>query len=211
MTRAVRLSTYLLIALLAWGAGLRVAPSASAQIIADPAYYASVVEAQPEPTSFTLPVGSALHVVLQTPVSTAINHVGDPVEAAVSQPLYIGRTLVLGKQARLLGRVTVCEVPVQGENATLGIRFDRLTQDDGAQLPVVAHVQTDRPGHVWGGELTPGTKFRAIPYHVWGIGAYNRVVLDGPRQMGAHIQWLPGERMTLILESPLTLTPLSAD
>lgn len=182
-----------------WSPGL-------AQVLpAEPSYYAETTPAPPPADAVILPSGSALHVVLQTPISTALNHPGDPVEAAVSQALFMGSTEVLSRHARLLGRITALEQPVQGKNALLGIRFERLTLEDGQQIPLSAHVRTDRPEHVWGGELTPGTKPRAIPYHVWGIGAYNRIVLEGPRQMGAHCQFLPGERMTVILEAPVFL------
>jgi hypothetical protein len=40
---------------------------------------------------------------------------------------------------------------------------------------------------------------------VAGIGEYNRIVFGGPRAMGQHIEFLPGEHWTIILDQPLTL------
>ena len=39
---------------------------------------------------------------------------------------------------------------------------------------------------------------------VWGIGEYNRIVYGGPRAMGSHVKFLPGEHWTIILDQPLT-------
>lgn len=153
----------------------------------------------------TLPVGSPIQAVLRTPVDTALNQPGDPIEAEVSQDVFLGEDRILSQNDRLLGEVSVVEPPLQGRNAILGIRFTRLQSGHSGELPVQAYVKTSHPHHTWGGELTPGTEYQVVTHRVMQIGAYNQAVLRGPRAMGSHVQLAPGERMTLILEAPVTL------
>lgn len=153
----------------------------------------------------TLVPGMALPAILQTPVNTALNHVHDPVEAAIPHDIYIGSHLILSKDARLKGEITTLDLPIQGKNAVLGIQFLTAVLPDGTQIPMQAYVKTDHPNHLWGGEYTPGTKPYVVTHHVMMIGDYNQAHLGGPRAMGQHIQFLPGEFWTIILEQPLQL------
>ncbi len=165
----------------------------------------AVDESSPEFRVYTLSAGTPLAVVLQTPLNTAVNRVNDRVEAAVTQDFYLGAHKMISRNARLAGSVVLSEGPIQGRNAVLGIRFHELTLENGERVPVQAYVKTAHPQHLWGGELTPGTKYKRVSHRVMGLGVYNQAVLAGPRQMGAHIEFLPGERLTVILEQPVNL------
>lgn len=154
---------------------------------------------------YELKPGTALQIFLQTPINTATNQAGDPVEGAMTQNLYLGDTLLLSKNTRLTGSIVRLDPPMQGRNAILAIRFNEIILDNGERLPIESHLKTEHPEHIWGGEATPGTKPYLSTQRVWGIGEYNRVVYGGPRAMGHHIEFLPGERWTLVLEQPLTI------
>ena len=165
----------------------------------------STQQASPEFSSFTIPSGSALHVVLQSPVDTGVNQAGDPIEAAVAQNVYLGNRLLISKDDRLRGRIIELLTPIQGRNAILEIRFTDLILSNGEVLPINAYVRTERADHKWGGEVTPGTKIKTTTHKVWYLGQYKQATLVGPRRMGANIQFAPGEYWTIVLEQPITL------
>jgi hypothetical protein len=152
-----------------------------------------------------IPVGMPLQVVLETPVTTATQTVGQPIEASLLQPIYVGGQVVFGIQTKITGVIDQIEPPLSGRNAVLRLYFNRITLDDGSQLPLAAHVKTANPDHTWGGELTLGTIPEKVTMRVTGIGEYNKTVMRGPRLMGKPIELPPGERLTLILDQPLSV------
>lgn len=154
---------------------------------------------------YTLPTGTALQILLQTPIDTTFNQPGDPVEGIMSQNLYLGGRLLLSKNTRLTGLISRLDPPFKGRDAILGIRFTQILPENNTHLPITAHVRTGQPGSIWGGMLTQGTKPMLSTQRVMGIGEYNRVVYGGPRAMGSQIQFAPGEPWTIILEQPLVL------
>jgi hypothetical protein len=166
---------------------------------------ASIEDQQEGFTIYRLNPGTPLFVLLQTPVDTAINQPDDPIEAAVAQDLYLGAKRIISRNARLRGIISRLEKPIQGRNAILAFRFNEITLGNGDVLPIQAHVKTERPDYTWGGELTEGTKPMKVTHRVEGIGFYNKIVYGGPRAMGAHLRYLPGERLTIILEQPLAI------
>ncbi len=154
---------------------------------------------------YTLPLGTPFHVLLQSRVHTAFNQPMDLLEAAMAQDLYLGAEKMISRDARFIGHIERLAPPMEGRNAILHIRFHELKLANGERIPVRAYIKTERPDHSWGGELTPGTIPKKITHRIAGIGDYNKTVWTGPRAMGQHIEFLPGERWTLILEEPITL------
>jgi hypothetical protein len=160
---------------------------------------------------YTFKKGTPFHAILLTPLDTALNQVGDPVEASNALDLYVGSQKVLNKDVRFRGQISVLEPPLQGRNAILGIRFTELVLPNGERLPMNAYVRTEQPEHTWGGELTQGTKPYYVTHRVWYLGEYNQTVMGGPREMGKAITFRPGEHWTLILDEPIRLAvPLSS-
>ncbi|MBX2861795.1 MAG: hypothetical protein KTR14_11225 [Vampirovibrio sp.] len=161
-------------------------------------------------TTLTLPAGMALPIILHNPLSTAVNRTGDPVEAVVSQDVYLGNRLVLKKKVdRLSGRLVQSMTPIQGRDGILTILFDTLIFEDGQRQPIVAYVVTGRGDHSWGGMTTRGTEPMRVTHRVVGIGAYNKTVYGGPRAMGEHIEFLPGEPWTVVLQQPAQITTMT--
>lgn len=173
----------------------------------------SAIRQEPDPNfiSYTLKSGTALQILLQTPLDTAINQAKDPVEGIMSKNLYLGNELVLSKNTRFLGEIVRLEPPLQGRDALLEVRFTEILLDNGEKLPIEAHIRTEHPEHIWGGQVTPGTKPMKSIQRIWGIGEYTRTVWGGPRAMGQHVTIQPGEHWTMILEQPLTLVKPQAE
>ncbi len=155
--------------------------------------------------TYRLPVGTPLAVVLQSPIGSAVSQVGDPVEAAITQDFYIGSHIMISKKARLKGAVSFLELPIQGRNALMGVAFNQLLLQNGERIPIDSYIKTERPDHLWGGQLTPGTEFKRVTHRVLGLGTYNKTVLAGEREMGRHLQFLPGEHLRVILTRPITV------
>ena len=126
-------------------------------------------------------------------------------EGIMTRDLYLNADRLLSKNTRFTGVVSRLEPPIKGMDALLAIRFTEIILDNGEKLPLSAHVRTEHPEHLWGGQVTPGTKPMLSTQRVAGIGEYNRIVFGGPRAMGKHIEFPPGEHWTIILDKPLTL------
>ena len=162
-------------------------------------------EVTPDIVRYTLAPGTALQVLLQTPLDTSINQWGDPVEAIMDYNLYVGEDLIFHKSTRFIGSITQLDPPVEGGNAILEIHFKEFQSENGEKIPIEAHVRTERPDHKWGGEVTAGTKPEISAQRIYNLGTYNRVVMTGPRAMGAPVIIPPGEHLILILDTPLML------
>jgi hypothetical protein len=154
---------------------------------------------------YTLPRGTAFQVLLQTPIDTSISQINDPVEVIMVHNLYLLQEMILPKSTRFNGSITRLEPPIQGMNAILQVNFSEIILNNGEKMPISAHVRTERPDHTWGGQVTSGTKPVLSTQRVWEIGEYNRIVFAGPRAMGEHVKFPPGEHWTLILDEPLTI------
>lgn len=154
---------------------------------------------------YTLPAGTSFQVLLQTPIDSSINAINDPVEAIMDHHLYLYDELVLPKNTRFTGLITELKPSIQGRNAILSVRFNRIYLKNDEKLPIVSHVRTERKEHSWGGEVTPGTKPVLSTQRVWGIGEYNRIVFAGPRAMGEDVKIQPGEHWTIILDESLSI------
>lgn len=155
--------------------------------------------------NYGLPAGTTFHVLLQTPISTAINQPEDPVEAITDANLYLAEELLIPKNTRFIGKISRLEPPIAGRDAILAVSFHQIILENGERLPIESHVRTDRADRIWGGKATQGTKPYLSTQRVAGIGEYNKIVYGGPRAMGKHIDIPPGEHWTIILDQPLNI------
>lgn len=154
---------------------------------------------------YSLSPGMVLQMVLQTPISTGVNHTDDPVEGIMAQNVYLGEEKILSRNTRFKGYIVLLEPAIQGRNGRLAVRFNQMVLPSGETVPLDAYVRTNRADHSWGGEVTRGTRPLLSTQRVWGIGEYNRIVYGGPRAMGAQIEMKAGEYWRIILEQPVTV------
>ena len=167
--------------------------------------YADKAAADAHFNRYTLAPGTPFHVLLETPLSTAINHVDDPIDALLANDMYLGSEKILSRSARLKGSIVRMEEALQGRNAILEVKFNEILLENGERLPVDAHVRTEHPQHIWGGQVTEGTKPVLVTQRVAAIGEYNRIMFRGPRRMGSNVAFNPGDHWVIILDQPLTL------
>ena len=90
-----------------------------------------------------IPPGSVVHVLLVTPMSSATEHVGSPVRAVVSEPLFSAdHHLILPAGARLEGSVTkVVQARRLHRNGQLRFAFRQVEFGPGAPRQVEASLQ----------------------------------------------------------------------
>jgi len=154
---------------------------------------------------YTIPAGSIFHTALHTPIQTSVSQLDDPIEAIITNTIYLDDQVLFEKNTRLYGRILRLEPPIQGRNAIVQVHFNAIKLGGGQIYPVSAHVITEHADHSWGGELTRGTKPYTVVQKVYGIGQYGRTVYGGPRMMGAHLEFLPGSYWSVKLDKPLTI------
>jgi hypothetical protein len=162
------------------------------------------------PYAVVLPPGTSIAVVMQDAIDTQTGVVGQPISAFVSQDIYVGTKKILSRSDRFLGHIERIDVPFKGRHAILKIGFDQLVLANGVQFPCDTVVDTGQPGNYWGGDLTLGTRPETVPYKLYHIGAYGRVVYRGPRAMGEHLRLDPGDRLVLNTKGPLLLYAFDA-
>lgn len=157
------------------------------------------------PYEVSMPKGAALPIVLQEDISTETATPGQPVYGVIAQDVYIGNKKILSRSDRVLGQVVRAEKPIEGRNGILEIQFNQLMLDTGVKLPIETRMDFGQGRTYYGGEITQGTKVEVVPYNVYRIGTYGRVMYTGPRAMGQDVILYPGERIVLILNSELKL------
>lgn len=92
----------------------------------------------------TVPEGTIVRLSLQTPVSTKISEVGDPVRATLYDDLVVEGKVVLERGAEFLGRVTHVRPARRGQRQSeLALVFDRVRVSYGEEPVTTALVAID--------------------------------------------------------------------
>jgi len=187
------------------------------------------------PQTITVPQGTVVRLTLQTPVSTKISEVGEPVRAVLYDDLYVDGNLVLGRGTEFVGRVSHVKRARRGQKQSeLAIVFDRLVTSYGEEpvktvLAAIDDWQGDRKiksddeGVARGGRsgertlenvyrgshigLAAGTAVGLITRSGMAAGIVIASTLGGAVLMskGADIRLNPGAILRVKLEQPLEL------
>lgn len=97
-----------------------------------------------EAATVTVAEGTVLRLALQTPVSTKISEVGDPVRATLYDDLLVEGKLVLERGAEFLGRVTHVKPARRGQRQSeLALVFDRMRTSYGVEPVATTLVAID--------------------------------------------------------------------
>ncbi len=88
----------------------------------------------PAQSSHTVPAGTVLRLSLETPISTKISEVGDPVRAVLYDDLVVDGQVVLRQGTLFLGRVTHVKPAKRGQRQSeLSLVFDRVRLSYGEE------------------------------------------------------------------------------
>jgi hypothetical protein len=94
----------------------------------------------------TLPAGTHIAVVLDTPVSTRISHNGQLINFRTSEPLYLDGKLVLPSDSVLNGKVTDVHKPgLFTSSGNVRMAVDSIEEPDGSALPLAAKLDASDP------------------------------------------------------------------
>ena len=92
---------------------------------------------QSAPQSVKFEFGTTLNSVLSDTVDARRCKPGDPVKARTSEDVKAGGVVVIPRGAKLIGHVTEAQPAAKsGEQARLGLVFDRADLKDGRQVPL---------------------------------------------------------------------------
>lgn len=191
------------------------------------------------PQNVVVPAGTLLRLSLQTPVSTKISEVGDPVRATLYDDLIIDGQLVLREGTLFLGRVTHVKPARTGQRQSeLSLVFDRVRLSYGeepATLTLAAiddwrsdkKIKSDDEGVARGGRsgsqtvenvyrgahigLAAGTAVGLITRSGRAAGIVIASTLGGSVLLtkGSDIRLNPGTILRMKLEQPLQLPSLT--
>jgi hypothetical protein len=92
---------------------------------------------QSAPQGVKFEFGATLNSVLSDTVDARRSKPGDPVKAKTSEDVKAGGIVVIPRGAKLIGHVTEAQPAAKaGEQARLGLVFDRADLKDGRQIPL---------------------------------------------------------------------------
>ena len=88
------------------------------------------------------PPGSCVHAVLMTPLSSASSKKGEPVEAVITQPLFVSGRLVLPEGSKVKGTVLEVRAARRLErNGLLRVVFHEIVPPDGVEQKVESSLE----------------------------------------------------------------------
>jgi hypothetical protein len=180
---------------------------------------ADAANAPAAPHTVTLPAGTQLPIVLDTPVGSATSRVEEPVRAHLARAVSHDGIVVLPERSVVSGVVTSAKRSgkVKGR-AHVAVRFDAVTPDGGERYAIqTAAVGRTAPatkkkdaleigGPAAGGALVGailGGKKGALIGTAAGGGAGTAVVLS---TSGREVRIPEGAELTLQLSAPVTVT-----
>jgi hypothetical protein len=149
-----------------------------------------------------IPLSSNVRVWLATPLSSATDHKGSPVEAVVSEPVFTkDHHLILPEGSRLQGHVLTARPARRlGRNGQLRFAFQRIELPKGAKqsveaglegvdVPKASHVKLDAEGgaHAVNSKtkyLAPAIEVLLATSSMDGMDSHNRAVQEGAGDPG---------------------------
>lgn len=149
-----------------------------------------------------------LRAVNQRDISTSTADVGDSVSFVIQEPFYVGENVVVDEGDMLLGYIEDIKLPVEGNNASMKIKINRLLKKNGKTIPINAYVWTKNK-NVIGGEMTPPMYYDKVPhYSQWQFGDKGGVLQlapSGVHYFGTHTVLKAGAVMNIVLSSDLVI------
>ena len=149
-----------------------------------------------------LPKGAFLKAVNQRQITTAVADEGDEVTFIAPTDIWCGEAKIVPKNSIYQGIIEELHEPVQGTNASMKIKINKIIFPDKTEVPINAYV-TNNSSNVLGGELTAPMEYTRIPHYIYYPRVYKGVLQYVPgnkRYFGHHLVVKPGAELIIQLE-----------
>ncbi len=166
----------------------------------------------------TLAQGSFIPALNLQEISTEICPLGYKVQFEGTDDLYVSDTKILPRGTIFTGYIEKIHEPVVGTNASMKIKVSKLILPDGWEKEIDGNIYTSNDNLI-GGEMTEPATWVKIPHYqskFQGISWNHRgptiqVRPGGTRSMGKHTKIVSGERLIIIINSPIVIDHILSD
>ena len=147
--------------------------------------------------------GGYFRVLNQRTLNTGLLDEGDTVTFIAPTDVWCAQAKIIPRDSVYYGYVEEVREPVQGTNAALKIRVNKVVTPNGVELPIDAYLSHGGKIEV-GGELTAPLEYTKMPHHIRYPNVYKGVLQYVPgnkRFYGHHLVIKPGAELILLLNS----------
>lgn len=146
-----------------------------------------------------------LKVLSPTEISSAIVDINDEVFFININDMYIGETNAIPQNSRFYGHIEDIKEPVQGTNAAIKIKIDKLVLPNKKIIPVDAYIYSENNNFL-GGDQTPPMYYNRMPHYTkgWNSGILQYTPTN-IRHPGQPTIILPGAELFIILIDDLII------
>ena len=156
--------------------------------------------------SIVLKAGTMLKVMSLRNINTFTGDIGDDCEFINVADMFVGEYRILPKNSHVYGTIEDIREPVQGNNASMKIKINKIvTPDLDTTFYVDAYVEGASDFYI-GGEQTNPAYYKATPHYTqgWGGGILQMTPLN-IYGYGKHTQINAGQEVFVILVKDLKI------
>ena len=160
--------------------------------------------------SLYLPKGSFIKVTNVKEFVSQYTDAGDEIIMTSTFDVYLGETNLIPQKTVFYGTVEKVREPVQGTNAAIYIKMNKMVTPDGITYPISGYISANGTQNYLGGERTAPLYYVRMPHYThwkmnrWKIGAAQYCETN-TRNFGEHITVKPGAELILTLDENLEL------
>lgn len=176
----------------------------NAQAVTFDSYY------PPEDEEFTEPIvlkaGTFLKVVNLRNINTFTADIGDECEFINVTDMFVKENLIIPKNSHLFGVVEDIREPVQGNNASIKIKVNKIVYPDKDTVYYIEAYIEGRENFYIGGEQTAPAYYKLTPHYTqgWGGGILQMAPLN-IYGFGKHTQIKAGQEVFVVLVKDLKI------
>ena len=164
---------------------------------------------RPQKTLY-LPKGTFIKVTNVKEIVSQFTDAGDEVVLTSTFDVYLGETNLIPQKTVFYGTVEKVREPVQGTNATISIKVNKMITPDGVEYSVSGYISANGSQNFLGGEMTAPLYYVRMPHYShwkmnrWKVGAAQYCPTN-TRMFGNHVIIKPGAELMLVLDENLEL------
>lgn len=149
--------------------------------------------------------GTFLKVICPVEISSNLADIGDEVTFINESDMYVGDINAVPRGTKIMGFVEDLKEPVQGTNAAIKFKINKMITPDNRVIPVNAYIYSENNNYI-GGEQTPPMYYNKTPTYIEGL--YSGVLQYTPsniRYPGQHTIIKAGTELFVILMDDLKI------